>query len=330
MPVDCNLKHLARIILYSDRSRATLTLIANGSMSRTALTRRLQAISPSTYLRFLLLTGLIAILTTQSAFPLAHHSGQLSARSGPSSNFAQVGPVTTAQADPSDSSLTIPIRLWYNSDGHYGETEPAVARTIAASLNQTCCLSVRLESEPWVQYVNDFRNGKLPFFLLGWYPDYFDSDGYVSPFLTAAGASVLGSEYNNTQVDAWISQEETTTNITLRAQLFKLIQNQLAVDVPYIPLWQGTSSIVYNQDLRGVYLNPIAFRYSFMSSFIHNNTLVVGTTDKAYKFDPAAAYDYFSLEVINQIFDTLLVYNPTNSSLIPGLATEVLAWRTGW
>src|SRR2546428_6555976 len=233
MPVDCNLKHLARIILYSDRSRATLTLIANGSMSRTALTRRLQAISPSTYLRFLLLTGLIAILTTQSAFPLAHHSGQLSARSGPSSNFAQVGPVTTAQADPSDSSLTIPIRLWYNSDGHYGETEPAVARTIAASLNQTCCLSVRLESEPWVQYVNDFGNGKLPFFLLGWYPDYYDPDDYASPFLGTAGAASLGSQYSTRTMDNWLAWEAGNSSSSVRNALFTSIHSHLASADPY-------------------------------------------------------------------------------------------------
>jgi peptide/nickel transport system substrate-binding protein len=51
--------------------------------------------------------------------------------------------------------------------------------------------------------------------------------------------------------------------------------------------------------------------------------LNVGTTDKVVCLDPACAYDYFSIEVINQVFDTLLVYEPQTTNILPGLATQV-------
>jgi len=51
--------------------------------------------------------------------------------------------------------------------------------------------------------------------------------------------------------------------------------------------------------------------------------LNVGTTDRIKSLDPAYAYDYFSIEIINQIFDTLLVYSPTDTTLLPGIATTV-------
>jgi len=38
-------------------------------------------------------------------------------------------------------------------------------------------------------------------------------------------------------------------------------------------------------------------------------TLNVSTSDKIITLDPASAYDFFSIEVINQVFDTLLVYD---------------------
>src|SRR5207247_1348117 len=146
------------------------------------------------------------------------------------------------------AQFTIP--LWYNSDGHYGDTEPTVAQVVASAIEKTGKINVQLKSEPWAQYTTDFGNGNLPFFLLGWYPDYFDADDYASPFLGTAGAASLGSEYSNT-------------------------------------------------------------------------TMNVRTTDRIKSLDPAYAYDYFSIEIINQIFDTLLVYSPTDTTLLPGIATTV-------
>src|SRR5439155_654807 len=43
----------------------------------------------------------------------------------------------------------------------------------------------------------------------------------------------------------------------------------------------------------------------------------------------ACAYDYFSIEIINQVFDTLLVYAPNDTTLLPGLATQVPSLANG-
>ena len=219
------------------------------------------------------------------------------------------------------AQFTIP--LWYNSDGHYGDTEPTVAQVIASAIEKTGKVNVQLKSEPWAQYTTDFGNGNLPFFLLGWYPDYFDADDYASPFLGTAGAASLGSEYSNSTMDNWLAWEAGNSSSTVRSQLFTQIQTQLANDVPYIPLWEGKASIVYKNGISGVFLHPVAFRYFFMSNTNNPNTLNVGTTDRIKSLDPAYAYDYFSIEIINQIFDTLLVYSPTDTTLLPGIATTV-------
>jgi peptide/nickel transport system substrate-binding protein len=215
------------------------------------------------------------------------------------------------------------IQLWYNSDGHYGDTEPTAAQVIASSIEKIGNINVQLKSEPWAQYTTDFGNGKLPFFLLGWYPDYFDPDDYASPFLGTAGAASLGSEYSNAAMDSWLANESALQNNSTRAQFFTEIQDKLAADVPYIPLWEGKANIVYKTGINGVYLHPVDFRYFFMSRTTQNSTLAVGTTDRITSLDPASAYDYFSIEIINQLFDNLLDYNPVNQTLIPGLATAV-------
>lgn len=220
------------------------------------------------------------------------------------------------------------IDLWYNSDGHYGDTEPAVAQVIKSSLEATGKLTVNLKSEPWATYTDDFGNGRLPAFLLGWYPDYFDSDDYVSPFLSTSGGQSLGSNYSNAQMDSWLAQEAATASDTERNTLFSSIQDRLASDVPYIPLWQGNAHVVYKNSVSNVYLHPVTFKW-FVVNKTGSTSLTVGTTDRVVSFDPAKEYDYFSGEIVNQVFDTLLVYDTQTSTLMPGLATQVPSLTNG-
>ena len=225
-------------------------------------------------------------------------------------------------------AATPSITLWYNSTGHYGDTEPAVAQLIKAQIEATGKVTVNLQSEDWATYRADLAKGNLPMFLLGWYPDYFDTDDYISPFYSTSGAQSQGSFYSNATVDKWVTNESTTVDTTIRNSYFQKLQNQSATDVPYIPLWMTNAHVVYDSDISGVFLHPVVFKYFIMNKpgFDH---ITVGTTDSPTSFDPALAYDYFSGEIINQVFDTLLVYSPTNGTLLPGLATQVPSVTNG-
>lgn len=223
---------------------------------------------------------------------------------------------------------TLKIDLWYNSTEHYGPTEPAVAQVLKSSLEATGKLTVNLRSEPWTTYTDDFGNQRLPFFLLGWYPDYFDSDDYVSPFLSTSGAASLGSGYNDSQMNTWLAQEAASTDDAVRAGIFAQIQNKLAQDVPYIPLWQNPSDVEYSNTVSDVFLHPVSFKW-FVMNKTGGTSLTGGTTDSITSMDPASAYDYFSIEMINQLFDTLLVYDTQTATIVPGLATQVPSVANG-
>ena len=93
------------------------------------------------------------------------------------------------------------IELWYNNDGHYGDTEDELAVTLQNSIQACGKVQVTLRSDPWAVYKQNWKAQRMLVFLLGWYPDYFDSDNYVSPFLTTSGASSLGSYYKNTTIE---------------------------------------------------------------------------------------------------------------------------------
>jgi peptide/nickel transport system substrate-binding protein len=212
------------------------------------------------------------------------------------------------------------LELWYNNDGHYGDTEDELATVLKSSIESCGKVAVTLKSDPWAVYKQNWANERMPAFLLGWYPDYFDSDDYVSPFLSTSGAASLGSFYSNATMDGWITDEQTTTSAPARQQAFADIQNTLAEDVPYIPLFSGNAHVAYVNDITRVVLHPVSFKW-FIIENPRGTEINASTTDKIISLDPASAYDYFSTEIIWNLFDTLLVYEPNTPNLVPALTT---------
>jgi peptide/nickel transport system substrate-binding protein len=214
------------------------------------------------------------------------------------------------------------IDLWYNSDGHYGDTEDELATVLANSIEACGKVDVTLRSDIWTNYRQLRNQGQLGLFLLGWYPDYGDTDDYISPFMASSGSPSFGSFYSAATVDQWIDEEQTSTDPAVRFDRFERLQWRLAEDVPYIPLFSGYSETAYVTGINNVVLHPLTFKW-FIVDKPASTELLVSTTDKITSLDPAKAYDFFSIEIINQVFDTLLVYEPVEGRLMPGLATEV-------
>ena len=223
---------------------------------------------------------------------------------------------------PKPAAAKIPIQLWYNNSNHYGSTEVAVALALQNSISTCGKFQVTLKSDIWTVYKQNWVSQRMPMFLLGWYPDYFDTDDYISPFMGIAGAKSEGSFYNNSQVDQWVRDEASTSDPVVRADRFAKIQAALAEDVPYIPLYSSPAQAVYVNGVQNVELHPVSFKW-FIINKPGATQLNASTSDHIINLDPASAYDFMSIEVINQVFDTLLVYDAKNTSLLPGLATEV-------
>ena len=129
-------------------------------------------------------------------------------------------------------------------------------------------VTVNLDLREWTDYKAAWRAGDFDVFLLGWFPDYFDSDDYVFPFLhwASGGSASFGNWYHNASMDTKIEAQAATADPTQRASLFGDIQSGLAADVPYIPLWQTKQTVVFKPTVSGIVLDPIQFfRYFTIS-----------------------------------------------------------------
>jgi len=146
------------------------------------------------------------------------------------------------------------LDLYYETSGHYPQS-PDQAQAIKQSLEASGVIDVTLHGLEWAQYRAQRVAETMPLMIYGWYPDYVDPDDYVYPFLHSVGGSWLHYHYNNTQMDALIEQSRSTTNATLRLELYGQIQELMVQDSPIVPLFQGTAFAVTKPNVKGVYLD---------------------------------------------------------------------------
>ncbi|MGI8521962.1 MAG: ABC transporter substrate-binding protein [Nocardioides sp.] len=143
----------------------------------------------------------------------------------------------------------ISIKLGYPT-GHYPAATVDDANEYAAQLNASGLFKAKVTTAEWNSYQNLEKQGAYDLFLLGWFPDYLDSDDYLSPFIKDGGFFVNG--YSNPKVNKLLAKERGETNQGKRVKEFEQLQQIVAHDVPLIPTWTGINNAVATTDMSGV------------------------------------------------------------------------------
>jgi peptide/nickel transport system substrate-binding protein len=100
-----------------------------------------------------------------------------------------------------------------------------------------------------------------------WYPDFLDADNFVYPLLHCTkgsdakgceegGPQNQGSSYYSDRINQLIEQQRQEQNPDKRKAIFAEIQDIMARDVPYIPLWQTKDYAFAKNGIGGVTINP--------------------------------------------------------------------------
>ena len=165
-------------------------------------------------------------------------------------------------------SPTNPVKLqiWYPTSS---VTRGLVANTLKALADREMggMLQFEVNSVESASFFKNVGKGIYPSFLLDWYPDFLDADNYVQPFTECAkgsaakgceegGSQTQGSFYYNDRVNQLIAGERKEQNPQARKAIFGELQDILAKDVPYIPLWQTKDYIFAQKGVTGAGINP--------------------------------------------------------------------------
>jgi peptide/nickel transport system substrate-binding protein len=219
--------------------------------------------------------------------------------------------------------------LWYPPE-HYGTTTADVMQVIKEQLEETGVIKVELKSMNWAEYVDGFVAGELPFFILGWFPDFADPENWLSPFASCLQSPDNGVFYCNEEMDALLLAAASSADPAEREDLYNQIGELYAEDVPTLPLFWEPEFVTYRDGVEGVVVGaPFEFNYNVLSygadaqpASGNTDTIIIGTTDEVNSLDAQDAYATHDWEIIKNTGMALLSYTPGTSELVPGAAAE--------
>lgn len=139
------------------------------------------------------------------------------------------------------------LDLWYISTS---TTNNVAATVTKASMEQQLpgMIQVNLNSVESSTAFENLGNGLYPTFILNWYPDFYDPDTYIEPFMDCDKGSEAtlceegqsqagGSFYYSDRAIELVDAQREATDPAKRDEAISEIQDVLVEDVPYIPLW---------------------------------------------------------------------------------------------
>ncbi len=145
----------------------------------------------------------------------------------------------------------VSAQLWFSPD-HYGEASADMYAEIKRQLEASGLFKIALKSASWEQYKADYAAGAYSGWQLGWYPDFPDTDNYLSPFYATNNFIGDGYGYSNKKVDQLLTKEKSASDQAERQAAFEEIQAVAVEDVPVIPLWQDSMIAAVREGVTGV------------------------------------------------------------------------------
>lgn len=163
-------------------------------------------------------------------------------------------------------SNPLTLEIWYSASS---AKRNLVATTLKAAIEKDMGNLVKIEPNT-VEGATLFENldkGTYPSVLLDWYPDYADPDAFIEPFMSCTKGSVAtgceegqsqtgGSFYYSEKANQLIKAQRAEQDAAKRKQQFEELQDLLAADVPYIPIWQDKDYVFAKAQVEGVAIQP--------------------------------------------------------------------------
>lgn len=163
-------------------------------------------------------------------------------------------------------SNPLTFEIWYPSAS---TQRGIVANTLKESIENALpgLVTVVVNNTERATLSEGVDNGLYQTVLLNWYPDFYDPDNFIQPFLSCdqgspetlceKGASQgNGSFYYSTKANDLIKQQRAEQDLDARNAIFDQLQTELVDEVPYIPLWQNKDYVFAQSGVGGVSIQP--------------------------------------------------------------------------
>ena len=179
-------------------------------------------------------------------------------------NFDLARDLITEAGFSEDNPLN--VEIWYPSAS---TTRSIVANTFKESVEQALpgLVTVTVQNTEGATLWENVGKGIYPIILSNWYPDYYDPDTFIQPFLSCEdgseteqcieGASQAnGSFYFSPASNQLVAQQRAEQDPTTRQSIIADLQQVMVEDVPYVPLWQNKDYVFAQEGISNVGIEP--------------------------------------------------------------------------
>ncbi|MGB3557336.1 MAG: ABC transporter substrate-binding protein [Geitlerinemataceae cyanobacterium] len=157
------------------------------------------------------------------------------------------------------------LEIWYASNSPAASLGVTVMKAVA-DRDLEGILNIEPRAVEAATAYGYLDKGVYPIFWLTWYADFFDADNYIKPFIDCEKGSPTtgceegesqyhGSFYYNEKANKLIDRQRQESDPKARNDQFVQLQNTIAEDVPFIPLWQSKDYAFAQKEISGVQLN---------------------------------------------------------------------------
>jgi peptide/nickel transport system substrate-binding protein len=158
------------------------------------------------------------------------------------------------------------VEIWYPSAS---TIRSIVANTFKESVEQGLpgLVTVTVQSTEGATLWENVGKGVYPIILSNWYPDYYDPDTFIQPFLSCEtgsetekcveGASQAnGSFYFSPASNELVAKQRAEQDPAARQTVIANLQQVMVEDVPYVPLWQNKDYVFAQEGVSNVGIQP--------------------------------------------------------------------------
>ncbi|GFE71013.1 ABC transporter substrate-binding protein [Chroococcus sp. FPU101] len=158
------------------------------------------------------------------------------------------------------------VEIWHSSSSVTASMVAGVLKALAKR-DLEDMIQFQPNSIASAAYFKNVSQGLYSSALSNWYPDFLDADNYIQPFLSCSsgsandgckegGSQSQGSFFYSDRINTLIEQQRQEQDPIKRKAIFSQIQDILAQEVPYIPLWQSKDYAFVQNKIKGMILNP--------------------------------------------------------------------------
>jgi peptide/nickel transport system substrate-binding protein len=179
-------------------------------------------------------------------------------------NFAKAKTLLTEAGFSEANPLT--VEVWYPSAS---TTRSIVASTLKESIETALpgLVTVNIQNTEGATLWQNVGDGIYPIVLSNWYPDYYDPDTFIQPFLGCSKGDPAkgceegpsqgnGSFFYNPKANELIAKQRAEQDMAARQPAIEELQTMMVMEVPYVPLWQNKDYVFAQDGVNNVAIEP--------------------------------------------------------------------------